>query len=331
MRDWVRLPCRRACPDCARKSVPLRCPGSDQARTLLACHMRTRAGRRLGTACSKSASGPGFTGGSARSNIMSASSPQVSGLVRAAPGARIMPHTGRYLGGETDRGSRRIGVKKNAHRAAVRRGWRVDADHCAGDADPGILRATRRSRARDHIPETLRHTGAGWSWPHRCGGASRVRKSIVPPGCWPTERAGGRGASALREAGRIGSPDECTIRACGSAVPGPAASAGLTRFAPSAIASRLRRRRNAPSRIPPSPPACCAGRETDGRQRCRTAGVMTVPGVTRWRRRRCRSAVKATGNYPVASSSASARRARISPMARSRLSVSGSGSRAWIW
>ena len=36
-------------------------------------------------------------------------------------------------------------------------------------------------------------------------------------------------------------------------------------------------------------------------------------------------------NYPVASSSAPARRARISPIVRSRLSVSGSGRWAWIW
>jgi hypothetical protein len=56
----------------------------------------------------------------------------------------------------------------------------------------------------------------------------------------PAERAGGPGAPAVREAGRTGSPDECTMRACGSAAPGPAASAGLTRFAPSAIASRQR-------------------------------------------------------------------------------------------
>jgi len=118
-------------------------------------------------------------------------------------------------------------------------------------------------------PLAVRHTGAGWSWPHRHGGASRVRKSIVPPGCWawPTERAGGPGASALREGGRTGPPDDSTTRACGSAVTGPAASAGLTRFAPAAIASRRRKRRDAPSRIPPSPPACAPGRERDGRQR----------------------------------------------------------------
>ena len=42
----------------------------------------------LATAGSKSASCPGFTGGSACSKIMSASSPQVSGLVRTATGAR---------------------------------------------------------------------------------------------------------------------------------------------------------------------------------------------------------------------------------------------------
>jgi hypothetical protein len=72
----------------------------------------------------------------------------------------------------------------------------------------------------------------GSSWPHRYGGASRVRKSIVLPDCW----AGGPGTSALREGGRTGSLDECTMRACGSAVTGPAASAGLARFAPSGIA-----------------------------------------------------------------------------------------------
>ena len=147
------------------------------------------------------------------------------------------------------------------------------------------------TRQRSLIPLAVRDAGAGWSWPHRYGGASRVRKSIVPPGCW----AGGPGASALREGGLTGSPDECTIRACGSAVTGPAASAGLTRFAPSGIAPWRRRRRNAPSRVPPSPPACAPGRERDGRQRCRTAGVMTSPGGTRCWRRRCRSPVKATG------------------------------------
>ena len=36
-------------------------------------------------------------------------------------------------------------------------------------------------------------------------------------------------------------------------------------------------------------------------------------------------------NYAVASSSAPARRARISPMVRFRLLVSGSGRCAWIW
>ena len=124
------------------------------------------------------------------------------------------------------------------------------------------------TRQRSLILLAVRDAGAGWSWPYRYGGASRVRKSIVPPGCW----AGGPGASALREGGRTGSPDECTIRACGSAVTGPAASAGLTRFVPSAIASRRRRRRNAPSRVPPSPPVCVPGRERDGCQRCRAAG-----------------------------------------------------------
>jgi hypothetical protein len=114
---------------------------------------------------------------------------------------------------------------------AVRRGRRVDADHCAGDADPGILRATSRSRGRITDPLAVRDAGAGWSWRHRYGGASRVRKSIVPPGC----RAGGPGASALREGGLTGSPDEWTIQACGSAVTGPGASAGLTRFAPSGL------------------------------------------------------------------------------------------------
>jgi hypothetical protein len=133
--------------------------------------------------------------------------------------------------------------------------------------------------------------GAGWSWPHRYGGASRVRKSIVPPGCW----AGGPGASALREGGRTGSPDECTIRACGSAVTGPAASAGLTRFAPAAIASWRRRRRDAPSRVPPSRPACCARPGAGRPSALPGCGVMTVPGGTRCRRRRCRSPVKAAG------------------------------------
>jgi hypothetical protein len=101
-------------------------------------------------------------------------------------------------------------------------------------------------------PLAVRDAGAGWSWPDRYGGASRVRRSIVPPGCW----AGGPGASALREGGLTGSPDVCTIRACGSAVTGPAASAGLTGFARSGIASWRRGRRNAPSRVPLSPPAC---------------------------------------------------------------------------
>jgi hypothetical protein len=85
--------------------------------------------------------------------------------------------------------------------------------------------------AESLIPLAVRDAGAGWSWPHRYGGASRVRKSIVPPGC----RAGGPGASALREGGLTGSPDEWTIQACGSAVTGPGASAGLTRFAPSGL------------------------------------------------------------------------------------------------
>ena len=151
------------------------------------------------------------------------------------------------------------------------------------------------TRQRSLVPLAARHTGASWSWPHRYGGASRVRKSIVPPGCWPTVRAGGPGASAVREGGRTGSPGECTIRACGSAVTGPAASGGLTRFAPSAIASRRRRRRNAPFRVLPSPPACCA---RPGRRRpsaLADCGVMTVPGVTRARRRRWHSPVKAAG------------------------------------
>jgi len=168
--------------------------------------------------------------------------------------------------------------------------------------------------------------GAGWSWPHRYGGASRVRKSIVPPGCW----AGGPGASALRESGLTGSPDECTIRACGSAVTGPAASAGLTGFARSGIASWRRGRRNAPSRVPPSPPACApAGSGTAvsaaGLRGDDLAGwdqvlapVVPFPG-------------QGDRDYAVASSSAPARRARISPMVRSRLSVSGSGRWAWIW
>ena len=150
--------------------------------------------------------------------------------------------------------------------------WRCRSGHSA--RHPPI---TRRISL---IPLAVRDAGAGWSWPHRYGGASRVRKSIVPPGCW----AGGLGASALREGSLNGSPDECTIRAYGSAVTGPAASAGPTPFAPSAIAP-WRRRRNAPSRVPPSPPACAPGRERDGRQRCRTARVTFSPGGNKcWRR-----------------------------------------------
>jgi hypothetical protein len=108
--------------------------------------------------------------------------------------------------------------------------------------------------------------------------------------CW----AGGPGASALREGGLTGSPDECSIRACGSAVTGPAASAGPDPFCVFWDCALAAGRRNAPSRVPPSPPACAPGRERDGRQRCRTAGVMTSPGGIRCWRRRCRSPVKAT-------------------------------------
>jgi len=50
------------------------------------------------------------------------------------------------------------------------------------------------TRQRSPIPLAVRDAGAGWSWPHRYGGASRVRKSTVHPGCW----AGGPGASAVR-------------------------------------------------------------------------------------------------------------------------------------
>ena len=151
------------------------------------------------------------------------------------------------------------------------------------------------TRQRSLVPLAARHTGASWSWPHRYGGASRVRKSIVPPGCWPTVRAGGPGASAVREGGRTGSRGECTIRACGSAVTGPAASGGLTRFAPSVIASRRRRRATRHSGYCRRRRLAAPGREGDGRQRWRTAGVMTVPGVTRARRRRWHSPVKAAG------------------------------------
>jgi len=148
----------------------------------------------------------------------------------------------------------------------------------------------------------------------------------------PTERAGGPGASALREAGRTGSPDESTIRACEPAVP---RSGGICRPDPVCAVCDCVPAAEAPQRAIPDAPVAVgllrpAGNGT-ARQHWRTAGVMTVPGVTRCQRRRCCSPVQGDRNYPVASSSAPARRTRISPMARSRLSVQGSGRWAWIW
>ena len=166
--------------------------------------------------------------------------------------ARVSPPNARQLqNGLTPRNtthpSRRSARTASRYRSLR---WRCRSGYSA--RHPPITRQRSLIPWRSAMPVRV------WSWPHRYGGASRVRKSIVPPGCWPTVRAGGPGASAVREGGRTGSPGECTIRACGSAVTGPAASGGLTRFAPSAIASRRRRRRNAPFRVLPSPPACCA-------------------------------------------------------------------------
>jgi hypothetical protein len=204
-------------------------------------------------------------------------------------------------------------------------GWRVDTDHCASDADPGILRVTRRSRARDHIPLAVRHTGAGWSWPHRYGGASRVRKSIVPPGCWAHRTGCGPGASALREGGRTGSPDECTIRAFGPAVTG---SGGICRPDPvCAFCDGVPTAEAPQGAIPDTAVAAGLLRPAENATAASAGGLrgndrggrdpVPAPMVP--------FAGQGDRNYAVTSSPAPARSTRISPMVGSRLSVSGSG------
>ena len=154
----------------------------------------------------------------------------------------------------------------------------------------------------DHVAEitdplAVRDAGAGWSWPQRYGGACRVRKSIVPPGCWAwlTERADGPGASALREGGRTGPPDECTKRACGSAVP---RSGGICRPDPVCACCDCVPAAEAPRRAIPGTAVAAGLRALPGAGRPSAlpgCGVMTSPGGTRCRRRWCRSPVKATG------------------------------------
>jgi hypothetical protein len=129
----------------------------------------------------------------------------------------------------------------------------------------------------------------------------------------PTERAAARARRlCVRVAGLAHRMSARSARS-GQRSPGPAASAGLTRFAPSAIASRRRRLRNPPSRIPPSPRACCArpgtGRPSaladcggDDRTRHDRVPALTMPfpvkatGIIRSLHRRRRSGGPGSGS-----------------------------------
>jgi hypothetical protein len=139
------------------------------------------------------------------------------------------------------------------------------------------------------------------------------------------------GASALREGGLTGSPDECTIRACGSAVP---RSCGICRPDPVCVFWDCALAAGAPQRAIPDTAVAV------GLLRPAGNGTAVSAGGLRGDDRAGRDQVPAPAvpfpgqgdrNYPVASSSAPLRRARISPVARSRLPVSGSGRWAWIW
>ena len=178
-------------------------------------------------------------------------------------------------------------------------------------------------RRRSLILLTVCDAGAGWSWPNRYGGASRLGKSIVPPGCW----AGGPGASAC-------------VRAAGLA------RRMSARFARAGQRSQVRRHLQPDPVVPFCdcvPAAQAPQRAIPGRRRlvC-PAGNGTAVSAAGLRRddlagwepgAGAGGAIPGRGdrNYAVASSSAPVRSARISPMVCSRLPVWGSGSWAWIW
>ena len=170
--------------------------------------------------------------------------------------------------------------------------------------------------------------GAGrTSMAERLGSASQSCRLAAGP----TERAGGPGASALREAGRTGSPDECTIRAFGSAVP---RSGGICRPDPVCAFCDCVPAAEAPQRaIPDTAVAAGLLRPAGNGTAASTGGLRGDDHAGRDQVPTPAVPFRGQGdrNYPVASSSAPARRARISPMVRSRLSVSGSGRWAWIW